>query len=236
MRGGPRHAASVLTQIYGITTAEDAALVNALGPDHVGVVRDEGIATWDTVAAPALRAILAELRDVQVVALSLATEREPILETCDAVRPAWLHLARASAAFTPAALARLREELAPVRLMLTIPVRDDSAIGQAERFAPAVDALLLDTAHPTTGLVGATGLVHDWSLSRRVVEAVRVPVILAGGLGPENVAEAIRRTRPAGVDSETRTSRDDDRRRKHPERVRLFLERARAAGGGTSRP
>jgi phosphoribosylanthranilate isomerase len=58
-------------------------------------------------------------------------------------------------------------------------------------------------------------------------------VILAGGLGPDNVIEAIRRTRPAGVDSETRTSRDDDRRRKDPERVRLFIQRARAAGEGT---
>jgi hypothetical protein len=51
----------------------------------------------------------------------------------------------------------------------------------------------------------------------------------AGGLGPDNVALAIERTRPAGVDSETHTSRADDRRRKDPERVRLFLERARAA-------
>jgi hypothetical protein len=49
------------------------------------------------------------------------------------------------------------------------------------------------------------------------------------------VVEAIRRTRPAGVDSETRTSREDDRRRKDPERVRLFLERARAALGPATR-
>jgi phosphoribosylanthranilate isomerase len=52
-------------------------------------------------------------------------------------------------------------------------------------------------------------------------------VILAGGLGPENVAEAIARVRPAGVDSETRTSRDDDRRRKDLAKVEAFIERAR---------
>lgn len=219
----------MLTQIYGITTPEDAALVNALRPDHVGVVLDEGIETWDSVDAPTLRAILPELRDVALVALSLSTERERILRTVEAVKPAWLHLARAADGLSPARLAALRAEIAPVRTMLTIPVRDLSALETAERFAGCADALLLDTAHPATGVVGASGHVHDWSVSRRIVERVALPVILAGGLGPDNVVEAIRRTRPAGVDSETRTSRDDDRRRKHPERVRLFLERARAA-------
>jgi phosphoribosylanthranilate isomerase len=220
----------VLTQIYGITTPEDAALVNALRPDHVGVVLDEGVQTWDTVDPATLRAILAELRDVAVVALSLATERDRILRTAEAVKPAWLHLARAADGLSPAQVAALRAEIAPVRLMVTIPVRDLSALDLAERFAPCADALLLDSAHPATGVVGASGHVHDWSVSRRVVERVAVPVILAGGLGPDNVALAIRATRPAGVDSETRTSRDDDRRRKDPERVRLFLERARGCG------
>jgi phosphoribosylanthranilate isomerase len=79
-----------------------------------------------------------------------------------------------------------------------------------------------------TGVVGASGLVHDWSVSASVVAAVDVPVFLAGGLGPENVVAAIERVRPAGVDSETRTSRDGDRRRKDPDRVRRFIELARS--------
>lgn len=119
----------MLTQIYGITTAADAALVNELGPDHVGVVLDEGIDTWDSVDVPALRAILPELRDVAVVALSLSTERDRIHRTAEAVDPAWVHLARAAGALGPEMLARLREEVAPRRLMLTIPVRDENAIG-----------------------------------------------------------------------------------------------------------
>jgi phosphoribosylanthranilate isomerase len=224
----------VLTQIYGITTAEDAALVNALRPDHVGLVLDEGIETWDSVDLPTLRAIRPELRDVAVVALSLSTERERILRTLEAVKPAWLHLARAADGMTPALVAALRAEIAPVRTLVTIPVRDPSALETADRFAPCADALLLDSAHPATGVVGATGHVLDWSVSRRIVERVPVPVILAGGLGPDNVVEAIRQTRPAGVDSETRTSREGDRRRKDAERVRLFLERARATAKGPS--
>jgi len=99
----------------------------------------------------------------------------------------------------------------------------------ALRLAPLGDYLLLDTAHPKTGVVGATGLVHDWDLSTRLVEAVRCPVILPGGLGPDNVADAITRVRPSGVDSETRTSRDDDRRRKDLAKVEAFIHRARNA-------
>ena len=78
--------------------------------------------------------------------------------------------------------------------------------------------------------MGATGLSHDWSVSTLIPPAVDVPVLLAGGLGPENVAEAIAAVNPAGVDSETRTSRLDDKRRKDLGAVRRFVEIARSLG------
>jgi phosphoribosylanthranilate isomerase len=114
--------------------------------------------------------------------------------------------------------------------MLTVGVRDGSALDLARRFDGACDCFLLDTAHPATGVVGATGVTHDWAISRQVVGAVTTPVILAGGLGPGNVVAAIEEVAPAGVDSETRTSRDDDRRRKDANKVRRFVALARAAG------
>jgi phosphoribosylanthranilate isomerase len=61
------------------------------------------------------------------------------------------------------------------------------------------------------------------------VQAVEVPVILAGGLGPANVLAAIDRVRPAGVDSETQTSRSDNRRQKDPEMVAKFIELVRSS-------
>jgi len=65
-----------------------------------------------------------------------------------------------------------------------------------------IDALLLDSGRPgnTVKELGGTGRTHDWSTSRAIVEAVECPVYLAGGLCPENVAEAIRTVRPFGVD------------------------------------
>ncbi len=124
-------------------------------------------------------------------------------------------------------LARLRDQVAPSELMLTVPVVGEEALVVASRLAAVADYLLLDSMHPTTGVVGATGLVHDWSLSARMVGEVACPVVLAGGLGPENVSEAIHRVRPAGVDSETGTSRDDNRRRKDLAKVEAFISQAR---------
>ena len=71
-------------------------------------------------------------------------------------------------------------------------------------------------------------MTHDWTISRRIVELVRTPVILAGGLGPDNVADAIRAVRPAGVDSKTKTDRDGSHA-KDLGRVRRFRDAARAA-------
>lgn len=217
---------AVLTQIYGVTTVADAAEVDHLRPDHIGVVLDEGIDTWDSVDATTAVSIVASIRFARVVALSLSTDPGRIIETASLLRPAIVHLARAHQMTSPI-LARVRAVLGPRLLMLTVPVRDEEALGVARRLEPVADFLLLDSADPRTGVVGATGLVHDWEISAQIVATARRPVLLAGGLGPDNVADAIRRVRPAGVDSETRTGRDDDRRRKDPAKVAAFIAAAR---------
>jgi phosphoribosylanthranilate isomerase len=218
----------VLIQIYGLTTAADAADVDRLGVDHIGVVVNEGIDTWDSVDEATALAIANAVERSQLVALSLSTEPERVLATAELLRPSIVHLARAHHMPT-ATLAQLRERLAPTQLMLTVPVNDEKDLIEAARLAEVADYLLLDTSHPVTGTVGATGLVHDWDLSARIVASARCPVVLAGGLGPDNVADAITRVRPAGVDSETRTSSDRDRRRKDLAKVAAFIDVARTA-------
>ena len=66
-----------------------------------------------------------------------------------------------------------------------------------------VDAYITDTYDPKTKASGATGKTHNWNISRRLVSLTSKPVILAGGLNPENVYEAIIKVRPAGVDVHT---------------------------------
>ena len=79
--------------------------------------------------------------------------------------------------------------------------------------------------------IGAAGVTHDWRVDRAIVEAVKLPVILAGGLGPDNVADAIRAVRPAGVDSLTKTSVKENGVlvRKDIALVREFCRRAKEA-------
>jgi phosphoribosylanthranilate isomerase len=94
----------------------------------------------------------------------------------------------------------LRRALPGVRLVQVIHVEDDGAVALARDYARLADALLLDSGRPSAAEFGGTGRAHDWSVSRRIVEAVEKPVFLAGGLNAGNVAEAVRQVRPFGVD------------------------------------
>lgn len=91
--------------------------------------------------------------------------------------------------------------------------------------SPHVDAFIADTYDPVTGASGATGKTHDWAISRRLVETSERPVILAGGLNPDNVRGAIQEVHPAGVD--VHTGVEDDAGRKCPRKVTAFVAEAR---------
>ena len=103
----------------------------------------------------------------------------------------------------PGVHARVREALPGISIVQVIHVRDDDALRQSIAVAPAVDAILLDSGNPSlsTKELGGTGRVHDWALSRKIRDSVAVPVFLAGGLNPGNLAKAITQVAPFGVDA-----------------------------------
>jgi phosphoribosylanthranilate isomerase len=98
--------------------------------------------------------------------------------------------------------AEIRQALAGVKLVQVLHVTGEESLDEAQRIAPEVDALLLDSGNPNLAVkeLGGTGRTHNWAVSRRIVESVRVPVFLAGGLKAENVREAMESVQPFGLD------------------------------------
>jgi phosphoribosylanthranilate isomerase len=122
------------------------------------------------------------------------------------------------------ALRELRTLLSPRKIIGKVSVEGEAALERAREIEPFVDAIVLDTRDRATDRVGGTGMVHDWSISARVASASRVPVILAGGLTPDNVARAIGAVRPWGVDVNSGVETSDGR--KDEDRVRRFIAAA----------
>lgn len=96
----------------------------------------------------------------------------------------------------------LRNALPDIAIVQVIHVTGNEAVEAAKAVAPFVDAILLDSGNPNLPVkeLGGTGRIHDWKLSRTIREHVTVPIYLAGGLRPDNVAEAIRLVQPYAVD------------------------------------
>jgi len=96
----------------------------------------------------------------------------------------------------------IREHLPSIKLVQVIHVIDESSVDEAIELSGEADALLLDSGNPKLAVkeLGGTGRVHNWELSKKIVEQSKVPVFLAGGLNAGNVAEAIETVQPFGID------------------------------------
>lgn len=96
----------------------------------------------------------------------------------------------------------IKIELPTIKLVQVIHVIDESSVDEAIRIAASVDALLLDSGNPNATIkeLGGTGRVHNWGLSRKIVEQSKVPVFLAGGITADNVKKAIDEVNPFGID------------------------------------
>lgn len=222
----------MFTQIYSIQTVDEALACVEAGADRIGVLvgvpggkfpcaihEDEAGRIFDALKGRAFR-----------VLISVAENEKDILDQTERLMPDVLHLC-ANFEGSPEFRERLRLRLPEVKLMEAVGVVDESALEDAIKKAAYADLLILDSVSKTVPGVGAAGVTHDWSIDRAIVEAVDVPVILAGGLGPENVADAIKAVHPDGVDSLTRTSVVENGviLRKDMEKVREFCRIAKEA-------
>ncbi len=216
----------MLVQIYEVQNPEEALAVARLGVDHIGVLVGDGRFPRELSPARAKAIFAAVPPGAKRVALSLSADLEEVVRIVEETHPDIIQIQAAIEDFSVAMTRALKTRCPKTPIMRAIPVIDETSIEIAQFYEGVADLLLLDSYDPGTNQFGALGRTHDWRLSRRIVESTGIPVILAGGLGPENVAEAIAAVGPAGVDSKTRTDRPDGTG-KDLEKVRTFVAAAK---------
>jgi len=186
-------------KICCIGSVDEAAMAveagaSALGlvsrmPSGPGVISDELIAEIAAAVPPAIGTFLLTSRQsVEEIVAQQHFCRTNTIQICD-------HLTRGTHR-------ELKAALPGISIVQVVHVTGPGSVEEAAAVAPHVDALLLDSGNQKLAVkeLGGTGRTHDWTVSREIRERVGVPVFLAGGLTPENVAQAIAEVTPFGLD------------------------------------
>jgi len=186
-------------KICCISSAAEASLAidagaSALGlvshmPSGPGVISDELIAEIAATVPPAIGTFLLTCR--QSVDEIIAQHRVCRTNTIQIVD----HLTHG----TPR---DLKAALPGIKIVQVIHVTGPESVEEAATIAPHIDAILLDSGNQKLAIkqLGGTGRTHDWTLSRAIRVRINVPLFLAGGLTPENVADAIAAVHPFALD------------------------------------
>jgi phosphoribosylanthranilate isomerase len=201
-------------KICGITNTEDARAAVDAGADALGFIlvpETPRFVTWST-----FQPILRELPPfVQSVAVTI--KRESHLESIQSNFSAVQYYEGAGN----------RSEGYPLRFIRAFPVRDASSLKEIEaacaQFLP--DAIHLDTYHKDK--LGGSGETFNWDLAIEAKERFGLPIVLAGGLTPENVEEAIVRVRPYAVDVSSGVEAEPGR--KDHAKLRAFIQAVKRA-------
>jgi len=205
-----------LVKICGITSVEDALLSIAAGADALGL---NFVPTSKRLVSPATAAhIVDSVGDlVEMVAVVANRSTSDLEELREATGIRWL---------------QLHGDETPEELLAVLPdafkalaVGSAADVASAEAFAG--DRILIDAKSPTE--LGGTGTSFDWSLPGVAKLVERRNVIVAGGLRPENVAEAVRKLRPFGVDVASGVEATGNPRKKDEQKLRAFVDAVRAA-------
>ena len=168
--------------------ANAIGLVSAM-PSGPGPIPEDLIAEIAATVPPAVSSFLLTcLQDAPSIIDQQRRLRVNTIQICDRLTTGTYH--------------EIHDALPGIKLVQVIHVTGPESVDEAISVAPNVDAILLDSGNQSLAIkeLGGTGRTHDWSLSRKIREAIEVPLFLAGGLNPTNVAAAIREVQPFGID------------------------------------
>ena len=206
----------------GTASLADMRCAIDAGCDAVGFIMGVTYQSADVVTPAEAAEMIRELPPfIEPVAVTHLRETEDLIGLAKDSRCTTLQI---QDTVEPSGIPVIRDALPYLKIVKAVHVTDESARATAKLYEPYADALILDSR--TRERIGGTGISHDWNISATIVTNSAIPVILAGGLTPENVAEAIRRVRPYGVDVHTGVKKDGVR---NPERTLAFAREARSA-------
>jgi phosphoribosylanthranilate isomerase len=216
-----------LVQVAGIIDATEADMVIGEGADWIGFALrlpsgKDDIAEQD--AAVIIKGLDAPHAGVLI---SYLTDAEEVSEFCRELGVVAVQLHGDVATEELRRLKEIRPELFVLKSLVVKEDNADELLKLVDETHPYVDMYITDTFDPKTGAKGATGLTHDWSVSAELVRRSPKPLMMAGGLNPENVGDAIRTVRPAAVDAHTGLEGPDGR--KDRAKVAKFVTEARRA-------
>jgi len=218
----------MIVQIYEITSPQEGIQIAKMGADHIGVFVGDGGGENEIRPFKARDIFLSLPEKVKGVALTNHSDTSEIISLAKECEPDILHLAGNFEEIFPDHISKIKEELPGIEIMRTIPVVGEESVVTSLMFDAVCDYLLLDTKNKTSGQVGVTGKTHNWDLDLKIVQSVSTKVIIAGGLGADNIQKAIQLIHPYGVDSKTKTDKIGSNH-KDPVKVKLFVQKAKSA-------
>jgi len=185
----------VRVKICGITREEDLAVAVAAGADAVGFLVGVPSSPRNLTLERAKRLLKKVPVFVDSVVVTVPDSIDSLFKIYDLLMPTAIQIHGEK----PFEASVIREKIRDVRLIKTVYVKTGNVTAAVIEDSKAFDAILLDSL--TKGQYGGTGMIHDWELSRKIKQTIEpTPLILAGGLKPENVKEAILTVQPYAVD------------------------------------
>ncbi len=211
----------VMVKICGVTREEDLESSVQTGADAIGFVINVEQSSRNLSIKEAKNLIDQLTNRVDSVAVTISNRLQEIQMICRELTPDFLQLH----GVTSRTISEMRLAT-DTKVIVAVDARSPDALEQAISHRLSADALLADT-YGARGL-GGTGHTHDWNLSRRIRDTIHpVPMILAGGLTPVNVGEAVRTVKPYGVDVSTGVEAQPGI--KDAEKIAQFIKKAKEA-------